>query len=644
MHNWKKVSSVETDVIPVENATSKEVQQAQEVLSQLHGKAEKLDAVSTEPCYFKPSGLLQQATICSLKAAEDCMVSLIEKPALTANYSLPLNTDTIDEGHFYWCDSRATLYWNEPDTSDNTLIKVANFKCEISRLLEEIERDGSSKKFAEIRIYHRKESFPAKVSVGKDLKSELRMYPKLHVYDTAKFNEYIADLYGDFDEDKLTWHYNFYGWYALPNGRHVYLNDAMENVSAKVKLSYDISGARQFLDDFLKVSTEESRVLIMLNYASWSYLAYFYELLSIDGLRSVLYLSAPTGTGKTSLAKILSGAVLKANEEAVLRFDDTVASLEEALFNSRDNLALVDDFYAKGNKFDDQAFKTKASTITRIVGDGRIKGKMGADRKPLPDRKYRGGVIATGEYIDLNTHSSYLRCWVLEFKSGSINFGAELSELQRYPNLAREFFSLWIHWLEERQDYILRNLCCKHEQYLDVCQRKFTEPYPRFSSNVAAFLTVNYFLGEFCEKYNLAYDTQKGYHMILSEAENQLQMLKQYSPIEIVINAINEALDNDELQIAKDESCFCASKCDGFFEAKNMVVITQKLEAVIEKYAVKLNYGLKFNAALKNEMNEKNILEKNNTEFNFKYSKQRAVSPKRPRMYKLSKEIISNGK
>lgn len=98
--------------------------------------------------------------------------------------------------------------------------------------------------------------------------------------------------------------------------------------------------------------------------------------------------------------------------------------------------------------------------------------------------------------------------------------------------------------------------------------------------------------------------------MILSEAEKQLQMLKQYSPIEIIVNAINEALDNDELQIAKDESGFCTGNYDGFFETNNIVIITKKLEAVIEKYVAKLNYGLKFNAALKNEMNEKSILEK----------------------------------
>lgn len=74
--------------------------------------------------------------------------------------------------------------------------------------------------------------------------------------------------------------------------------------------------------------------------------------------------------------------------------------------------------------------------ITRIIGDGRIKGKMGANRKLLPDRKYRGGIIATGEFIDLNTHSSYLRCWQLKFEANSINLDDNLSQLQQSPAIS----------------------------------------------------------------------------------------------------------------------------------------------------------------------------------------------------------------
>lgn len=90
-----------------------------------------------------------------------------------------------------------------------------------------------------------------------------------------------------------------------------------------------------------------------------------YEINSIYGLRSLLYISAPTGTGKTSLIKILAKALYVNQEDSILRFDDTVASLEEGLFNRRDVLTLIDDFYAQGNKFDDQTFKTKASMITQ---------------------------------------------------------------------------------------------------------------------------------------------------------------------------------------------------------------------------------------------------------------------------------------
>mgnify|MGYP000697733520 CR=1 FL=1 len=85
-------------------------------------------------------------------------------------------------------------------------------------------------------------------------------------------------------------------------------------------------------------------MLLVLLYSLSAYTAYFYEKCKIDGLRSVLYLSAPTGTGKTSVAKILASAILNDGEKAILRFDDTIASLEESLFENRDMLVLVDDF------------------------------------------------------------------------------------------------------------------------------------------------------------------------------------------------------------------------------------------------------------------------------------------------------------
>lgn len=43
-----------------------------------------------------------------------------------------------------------------------------------------------------------------------------------------------------------------------------------------------------------------------------------YEINSIYGLRSLLYISAPTGTGKTSLIKILAKALYVNQEDSIL--------------------------------------------------------------------------------------------------------------------------------------------------------------------------------------------------------------------------------------------------------------------------------------------------------------------------------------
>lgn len=633
---WKKVENVSAETVHVEKATTDETAQYTTALARLRNEKNV-----SPPCkyfYFNKSITALAATVCQLNNLED--VEILTSPQTRSADSDTFEGLTMEKPLFFWDNFHGKLCKND----DGKVVYVANLECAIVNELEDVEREQSTL-YVEIVVIFKSEQLSLKVKKASlfDLKKEiLRNFPQCFVYDTNCFQEYIANIYGNFNNKNTVVFYRFGGWYELSSKKHIFLNNALSNVSAKVTLSGTTEEARQFLTLFMQISSEPSKLLMILLYSLWAYTAYFYEICGIDGLRSVLYLSAPTGTGKTSVAKILSSAILNNGEKSVLRFDDTVASLEESLFNSRDILALVDDFYAKGNKFDDQSFKAKASAITRIVGDGMIKGKMGANRKPLPDRKYRGGVIATGEFIDLNTHSSYLRCWIVNLGANSINFSYELSTLQRNSNLARAFFSLWIWWLEKNQDDILRLLKTQQEFYFSVCRKKFIDPYPRFSSNVATFLTINQFFSQFCREYDFSYDTNQAYYAILSEAEAQLQMLRQFSPIKIVIKAIQDSIDNAYLNLAENENDFCTNNYDGFFTSDKIIVITAKLEEIIEKYTNKMNFGLKFTAALKEELARKNILEEKNGETNFKFTKARLVSPKRPRIYKINKGAILN--
>ena len=632
---WKE-TKVESNIISIEKATDDEVSQYNTALSKLQ-EGKSIELAASKYVHFEKPVAVLTATVCQLNNLDELKISISESIKSTNNSIF--EDFSAERPLFFWDDFSAKLCKND----NGKVIFVANFECTIVKEIEEIEKETSII-YIEITVIFKTKRLSLKIKKTSlpDLKKEIpRNFPQCYIYDAGCFQEYIANIYANFNDTNIVTFYRFGGWHQLPNG-HIFLNNSMPNVSANITLSGTMNEAKEFLALFMKVSIEPQKLLMVFLYSLWAYTAYFYEECGIDGLRSVLYLSAPTGTGKTSVAKILSSAILNDGEKSVLRFDDTVASLEESLFNSRDMLVLVDDFYAKGNKFDDQAFKAKASAITRIVGDGMIKGKMGANRKPLPDRKYRGGLIATGEFIELNTYSSYLRCWIVNLGANSINFSCELSILQRNPNLSRAFFSLWIWWLEKNQQNILRLLKSQHEFYFSVCKKKFVDPYPRFSSNVATFLTINHFFSEFCRDYNFPYDEKRVYYVILSEAEEQLQMLRQYSPVEVVIKALQNAIDNDYLNLAETESDFCTNNCDGFFTSDKIIIITAKLEEIVEKYVIKLNFGLKFNTALKEELVRLNILEAKNGETNFKFSKTRLVLPKRPRIYKINKGVLNH--
>lgn len=631
---WQK-TTITGDIVPIKKSTNDDTVKQMAALNKLR-RENKTQNASTFVHFNKPTTTLM-TTICRLNNLNDINISTSSQAESVSNDII--EDFIIEKPLFFWDDYHNRLCKNV----DDKVIDVANFRCVITSEIKEITKE-STIIYIKIAVIFKSERLTLRIekSLLQNLKKKIiQEFPQCYIYSDNSFQEYISNLYGNSNNRDSSTFYRFSGWYQLLN-KHVFFNNSMQNVSSKVTLSGTANEAREFFYLFMKISIEPEKMLLILLYSMSAYTAYFYEKCKIDGLRSVLYLSAPTGTGKTSVAKILASAILNDNEKSILRFDDTIASLEESLFDSRDILALVDDFYAKGSKFDDQAFKAKASAITRIVGDGMIKGKMGANRKPLPDRKYRGGVIATGEYIDLNTHSSYLRCWCINLKANSINFDDSLSTLQKNPNLSRAFFSLWIWWLQEKQDSILENLKNEHNKFLKLCAKNFNEPYPRFSSNVATFLTINYFFYYFCQDYGITYDIQRTQEIILSKATEQLNILKQYAPSKIVIEALRDAIENAYLNISDTEDDFRSHNFDGFFTSTQIVIITAKMEEAIEKYTIKKNYGLKFNTALKEELVRKNILKISNGEINSKYTKTRLVSPKRPRVYTINKGVLFN--
>lgn len=95
-------------------------------------------------------------------------------------------------------------------------------------------------------------------------------------------------------------------------------------------------------------------------YALYAYMAGLYENACHDGgCRSILYIAGETGSGKTSLTKVLISWLSIMGFNVDMRFDDTTAIIEEKIANNSDLLTLVDDFYPKPGQSDFQKKQMK---------------------------------------------------------------------------------------------------------------------------------------------------------------------------------------------------------------------------------------------------------------------------------------------
>lgn len=531
----------------------------------------------------------------------------------------------------------------EPDKD-----KMANFDFEIvSHFFQKFTQEDK-KEYVKIEIHllndHNSFQMDILTSEYKDLKNKIRsVYPQCYIYDEETFNRYAAEKYGStIKRLPIEYFYNFGGW-IYEDGRLVFLHNGLTNVSADIELMYNPAHIDTFLHNYKGLSSSTDKLWLMLMYSLWANLAIFYKEKDLYGLRCAMYLSALSSTGKTSVAQILVKALLKKGCKSELRFDDTKASLEENILKRKDIVSLIDDFYPQGNKLGDADFKSKSSEIMRIIGDGSVKEKMGPDRKPLLGREYRGGIIVTGEYVDLNTYSSHLRCWILNFQQDEIEYKESMNLLQQNPEIAKGFFSAWVFYLEKSQAYILANISSWHNDSLSLVKERYPNAPSRFISNITAFLVTARIFSDFCQYYQSNIDINDVINAIWRESDEQSKLLKLMSPTEVVQAAINDAIDNGTLIIADTEAEFKNNKdCAGFYQDGWIYVITGKLENIIKDFADKKQYGVKFNDDVKALFVANGLMQKDASGYNFKYSQNRFVSPKRPRIYKISERMMKN--
>lgn len=225
-----------------------------------------------------------------------------------------------------------------------------------------------------------------------------------------------------------------------------------------MKLLQISSGTEQRIfqtgQSFLSVGAAQPPIILLWIYAHLGFLQYW---LKRGGQVSMfaLYLRGKTGSLKTAVASEISNVFDHDRTHATIRMTSTAASISTALAMSRDTCLCIDDF-SNSSLPDSRKSESNAELIIRAIGDGILPSKMNVqDFSKIVRNTVRCTVIMTGEEKLSLGASSLLR--VIEIPVGEHTFAGEhLQVFQESPEIMREYFALFVHYLSVHGQQISR--------------------------------------------------------------------------------------------------------------------------------------------------------------------------------------------
>lgn len=226
----------------------------------------------------------------------------------------------------------------------------------------------------------------------------------------------------------------------------------------EMKIPHIMSGTAQCIfqagQDFLSVGKAQPPIVLLWMYAHLGFLQYW---LKRGGQVSMfaLYLRGKTGSLKTAVASEISNVFDHDRTHATIRMTSTAASISTALAMSRDTCLCIDDF-SNSSLPDSRKSESNAELIIRAIGDGILPSKMNVqDFSKIVRNTVRCTVIMTGEEKLSLGASSLLR--VIEIPVGEHTFAGEhLQVFQESPEIMREYFALFVHYLSVHGQQISR--------------------------------------------------------------------------------------------------------------------------------------------------------------------------------------------
>lgn len=191
--------------------------------------------------------------------------------------------------------------------------------------------------------------------------------------------------------------------------------------------------------------------------------AHLFSLFEAAGVRPrlVMYLTGPSMTGKTTLARLIGQTYNRSapDDPHLINLISTTAAVHNRVAALSDCVCILDDLFPGGTLAESRRREERLSEVIRTTGNGAPKEKMGG--KQAISQVPRGVVFATAEY-PLTTLSTVARVVTLPMEA-HMDVGA-LESLQVTPKALSSFWFYFIQWA-----------CIHHDDLVNQINSRFAE-------------------------------------------------------------------------------------------------------------------------------------------------------------------------
>ena len=180
----------------------------------------------------------------------------------------------------------------------------------------------------------------------------------------------------------------------------------------------------------------------------------FFEEQAKITAKFVLWVCGDSGLQKTTIVSLFLCHFGKFSDGvAPASFDATPNGLERTLYDGKDVVTLIDDYFPSAAGSEGERMTKVAQRVLRSVGDRRGKPRMQSNLKQSPSFPPRGQVVVTAEDLPPAGKSTYARFLCINVESKDRD-KAKLAEAMKHPLALARSMRAYIEYILDQQDTI----------------------------------------------------------------------------------------------------------------------------------------------------------------------------------------------